>query len=80
MPKSVAGGLAQARIDSCCSMYPGLRAALAPLGREHLVPETFRHFVTDYDEKWPEMFVHDGVSVVADGDGHSSSSAAVPKL
>ena len=44
-------------------IYPPLRAAMPP-GREHLIPASFRHFVTDYDIKWPEMFVEDGQSVL----------------
>jgi hypothetical protein len=56
MAQEVAGGLAEGRIEVCQQVYPGLRSAL-PLERQHLIPSEFRHFVTGYDEKWPEMFV-----------------------
>jgi hypothetical protein len=53
--------LQQTRIDSAKEMYPGFRRALARRGRENLFPESFRHFVSDYDEQWPETFVEGGM-------------------
>ena len=59
MAQGVAGGLAEGRIEVCQQIYPGLRAALPP-GRQHLIQGDFRHFVTGYDDKWPELFVNGG--------------------
>lgn len=59
IPKAVAGGLEASRIEKCRSLYPKLRAAL-PEGRRHLIPQKCRHFVTGYEDKWPEMFMEMG--------------------
>ena len=56
VPKAVAGGLERSRIERCRALYPLLHAAL-PAGRRHLVPPECRHFVSGYEEKWPETFM-----------------------